>query len=84
MFQIVKELSKKVFQTKSAPITGYNSGGFKVLAANHKQTQSSDSNTYCSHNQCQRKFTSASNTTAGYNMKRLQGKVAVVTASTDG
>lgn len=85
MFKVVRQLGKKALKTKSAisPTAGYSR--FKVLAANQNSTQSVDSATICiSHNQCQRKFCSVSITEPVNSMNRLQGKVAVVTASTDG
>ncbi|KAM7356830.1 dehydrogenase/reductase SDR family member 4-like [Cochliomyia hominivorax] len=84
MLHTIKQLGNKlVLQTTniSSPHTIAGNRGFKVLLANENQIQTSTTQTAFSviPKHCSQRFVSGSN-----NMKRLQGKVAVVTASTDG
>lgn len=89
MLHTIKQLGNRVLlQTKSTSspysIAGYRE--FKVLSVNQKQIQQQKPTTFhiISPNHCQQRFVGDSNTLTSSNMKRLQGKVAVVTASTDG
>lgn len=86
MLHTIKQLGTKVIsqsQTSSTPYftAGYLSGSKVLPVVNQKQIQT----TAITPNHCQQKrFFSISNSLNSNNMKRLQGKVAVVTASTDG
>ncbi|XP_023303380.2 dehydrogenase/reductase SDR family member 4 [Lucilia cuprina] len=88
MLHTIKQVGCKVFLQKKANNIVYNIAayrGFKVLSLNQKQIQTQKTTFHTiSPNHWQQRFASDSNTLTSNNMKRLQGKVAVVTASTDG
>ena len=89
MLHIVKKFGGKVLQSEItlSPLTSGGYREFKVLAGNQEPIQLHSQETTkprITANYCQYRFASDSKTSTSNNMKRLQGKVAIVTASTDG
>lgn len=87
MLQIVNKF--RLLQRKNilSPLTSAGNREFKGLAGNQEPIQlhlKETTNIGIRANYCQYRFASESKTSTSSDMKRLQGKVAVVTASTDG
>ena len=89
MLHIIKKFGGKVLQSEIvlSPLTSAGYREFKVLAGNQEPIQLHTEETTkqrITANYCQYRFASDSKISTIGNMKRLQGKVAIVTASTDG